>query len=820
MIGIGFSRRANTLTRILLRKKMATDLQTKADKDAFGALNTTQVSSQVKVTQRAILNGEQAWNIFSTIENDNKERNGTDAIIWNKYNDGQPFDPAALGATGQSNRYNFPTGFMSSIVDRVTPVPVSIIDQARYLTSASLCNYDQKTKQVDATKAEKTDLLRTKVTRAIRQWPDWKTFCTGLCQELVLIGRCFALFLDPYTPWPKFFKTDQAFLPNGTGEHARTVQFLVARQDLLVHELVNFIKNKEAAADAGWDIQNAVDAINEALPRKAGDETNQTNARDYEDAIREGNRGASYAGASVIPIAHVLAVEASDGKTNPVTHYILHRTKNHNVLFKKEDRFDKVEDAITLFTLEPGNGKFYGSKGLGRKLINKHLAIERARNRMFDQLEMSGMLILKTDASRAPSVQFKVRHPFILCTSDAEFAEQNIEANVKAYLDADAKMMDLAQQRVGQYLPNQLTNNEGMRDKTAREVTIDFQREAEAKVAFLSRFWGQFADLVSAMQRKLLDPETNDQVAKDLQAELKLYGVTADEMAEFANAPAAEVIQDLTQIQNQQIIAVAAKYGNDPDINKRELKIRDISAMSSPAIAQELVLPPKDVAANVIEAAREQMMETESMNMGSPGMPVSPRDDHKTHLDVIIPDLMQAIGKGAQLGGIHPQDLGRLSAGLTHAEAHLQAWAQNGADPKALKMYEKALQQIDDGLKKASIQAAQGMAQQQQMQAQQATQAQPQQPPSPDLLKALVSIYPNTTGSVKAQIEKLLGLQPAPPQEADVEAAKEAVFKHPDLPDKVAQSMGTAQPSLPPTPEQVPAPPGSPDEITSPPTLA
>jgi len=796
---------------------MATDLKTDNDKNKEGVLNTTQVSESGKVTQRAILNGEQAWRVYSEIEKANQERNQTDAVIWNKYNDGQPFDPKALADTGQANRYNFPTGFMSSIIDRVTPVPVSIIDSARYLTSASLSNINKETGVVDPTKGEHTGILREKVTKAIRRWPDWKTFCTGMCQELVLIGRCFALFLDPYTPWPKFFKTDQAFLPNGTGEHSRSVQFLVAKQDLLVHELVNFIKNKQAAEDAGWDISAAVMAINEAMPRKP--ETDDSSGqRSYEDCIREGNLGASYAGASVIPIAHVFAVEATDtAKDNPVTHYILYRNKEHQVLFNKNDRFDKVEDAITLFTLEPGNGKFYGSKGLGRKLINKHLAIERARNRMFDQLEMSGLAILKTDASRAPNVQFKVRHPFILVTADADFAEQEINANVKAYLDADAKMMDLAQQRVGQYLPNQLTNNEGMRDKTAKEVTVDYQREAEAKVAFLSRFWGQFADLVSAMQRKLLDPETTDKCAKELQAELRLSGVTKEEMEEFANAPAAEVIQDLTQIQNQQILMVAAKYGNDPDINKRELKIREISAMSSPAIAEALMLPPRDVTANVIESARAQMQETEDMNMGAPGLPVSPRDDHKTHLDVVIPDLLQAVANASQVG-IDPPSLGKLAAGLTHAQAHLQMWTQAGADKSTIKPYVAGLKQVDDILKKLSIKAAQGMAQQQDQQAQAAGEAakQAQQPVSPDVMKLLVSLYPNTVGSIKRQIEQILGLKPADPNEADVEAAKEATFKHPDLPEKVA-NMATPNPVAPDT-QGVPAPPGAPANIAEPPT--
>jgi hypothetical protein len=111
------------------------------------------------------------------------------------------------------------------------------------------------------------------------------------------------------------------------------------------------------------------------------------------------------------------------------------------------------------------------------------------------------------------------------------------------------------------------------------------------------------------------------------------------------------------------------------------------------------------------------------------------------------------------------------------------------------------------------------MAQQQDQQAQaqgQAQQAQ-QNPVSPDVMKLLVSLYPNTVGSIKRQIEQILGLQPADPNEADVEAAKEAVYKHPDLPEKIAdKAVAQAAPQLP--QQSIPAPPGGVQPTPEPPT--
>lgn len=815
---------------------MATDLQLPENKarQQEGVLVSTQVSKEVKITQTSILDGAQAWKMFEETEKQNQIRNETDSLIWNKYNEGQPYDPVALRNSGQGNRYNFPTGFMSAIVDKVTPVPCKIIDQARYLTSASLKNYDYNTKAVDPAKAGKTEMLREKVTKTIRRWSEWKTFYQSLSQELVLIGRAFSLRLDPHTPWPKFFKTDQAFLPNGTGEHARSVQVMVAKQDYLVHELVNFIKDKQNATDAGWEIEPCVKAINEALPKQLNDDGSiATNQRSYEDAIREGNMGSSYSGATVIPVAHVWAIEANNvvGKENTVTQYTLYRKGNHEVLFKKENRFKRIEDLATLFTIEPGNGKFYGSRGLGRKLINKHLAIERMRNRLYDQLEMAGLIILKTDAARAPTVQFKVRHPFILTTTDANLEKEVIEANTASFKDADAMMRDWTQQAVGQYLPSAVMNDQGDREKTAREVSIDWQREAEAQVAFLSRFWGQFADLISCIQRALLDPETTDKAAQELQAELAEAGITREEMDEFANAPAAEVVQDLTQIQNQQIAMVAAKYANDPDINRRELKIRDITAMTSPAIAEALILPPQQVESNMIEAVRQQMMETEAMltSTNNQGIPVSPRDAHQTHLEVLIPDLNQTLAAMTQMGGAKPDALGKVSMGLTHAQGHVQEWAKTGIDPKVVKPYEKALVDIENQLKKLAVQTAKVMAQAQDARETQAVnQQQGQLPPNlnPD---QMIQLYKAAPEKIKRQIEQQLGFTPPTEEEMAKEHATEATLKHPDLPEKVAQAsqanplfsapgampITSTQSAPPPTapPEQLATPGGGPDSV-------
>jgi hypothetical protein len=210
--------------------------------------------------------------------------------------------------------------------------------------------------------------------------------------------------------------------------------------------------------------------------------------------------------------------------------------------------------------------------------------------------------------------------------------------------------------------------------------------------------------------------------------------------------------------------------------------------------------------ANDLEAARQQMMETEAMlsPTNDKGIPVSPRDNHKVHLKVGIPDMTQAVRSLGQMPA-HPQTLGKIALGLTHFEAHTTEWLKAGGDPKEIKPYQNALKQLDGMLKKAALGAAQQMQAMDDMQAQAEQEQQQGGPTLPT--EQLIEIYlgKDTPDTIKRQIEQKLGFTPPTPQEMQEEHAREATLKHPDLPEKVAAAAAGPQP--PPQADQTPVMP-------------
>lgn len=735
--------------------------------DETDNINSPEMSESGEVTVRAITSAEQAYGIASRLEKANEDRNRLNAVILKKYNGGQPYEPSDLKANAEDWRSNAPTGFMSSIVDRITPSPIQAIDSARYLTAASLC-------QNNAEAEAKSEYFRQAVTKSIRRWNGWRDFLSSLFQELILIGYASPLNLNPYSPWPKMFKGDEVFYPDGTGQHAKIVPALSAKEDLLVHDFADaFRKGKEIAEGAGWNFENCIKVINDALPQSAT--SKDVDARKWEDAVREANVGASHSGAKIVRLYHTLAVEPD---TQKITHYIVNRDGNHEVLFSQEDRFEQIEDVTTLFTLQPANGKYYASKGIGRMLLNLHISIERTRNGLFDNLYLAGVKIIKIPPNQSSSFTQRMVGPFMVVSLDGDFEQHGIEAVVTEFIEADNQISRWAEQLVGTYISG-LRGEDGP-DKTAHEAVIEANRDTQAKTAFLARTLGQLADLIGQITRRLCDPETTDQIAKDLQKELKdpeRGNLTKEEIDELANAPAAEVVQDLTQMSNQQIAAVFPVLKGDPNIDQNVLYERFLAAAVNLQFSKDVLLTEQNVQANDIEAVRQQMGETEDILKGSPGVPVSPRDDHPNHLKTIFSDLKAGLPNIAKAAPNDPSVLDHLNAQLVHSGAHINEMKKQGAPPDATKPFEDAQNAFEGVLNHLAeaIKQSQNAPQSPVARPNAPAVSTPQATPpsvstaSPDseptmggipegILKAWIGQYPNISVEARAALEKVSGL--------------------------------------------------------------
>ena len=721
-----------------------------------------------KINRPAVSDGAQAWSIFKALRDANLTRNDLNSEIVSRFNGKLPRIESTR-STGEAWKSNFPTGFMEGIISTVVPTLTSFIESAQSYTQSHL---DDDTEEA----RNKSELAQEAFTKKVRSWRGWRSFCYALCQEVILIGYAFSAWTDEYEWRPTFYRQDQARIPDGSEQFSEYVQTLGIDQSFLIHELVDVIDDRKSAEAAGWNVDNVIEALNNAMP----DDPNRKNTegsltRTYEDMMREGNIGSSFStGARVVDAGHLLVIEPDEG----VSHFILDRNNSNNVLFDKHKRFDSMSEVVVLFTLEPGNGKFYSSKGLGRRLLNLTIAIDNTVNEAVDQLRVASLLIVQWDNAGKTLPPPRVKAPFMMIDPNAKFDQKaGFQANVSAFIELHNKLLEIAQQAVGAYIQGAV-KDATTGDKTATQARVDYQRELKSTAAFISRFAGQLAEMFQEMQKRLCNPDTTDDEAKDFQKQLKEYGFSKAEIKEWAESSVAEVLQDLTQGENNAKIAIAEKFRGNPNFDQIKLDEIEVTAMigGNPSFAKEVMLAEGIDPTMEVEQVREQIMENEAIIAGA-SIPVSPRDNDEVHLKVLIPELMkggQAMAQNPQAVLQNPGMLDHVNAAIIHGQAHLQSWEKKGAQPDKIAPYEQALKKADDALTgfAGNLQKMKG-AQQQPQQPQQ-SQQQPQAPQSSDgdvdqggamsekTLVAWISKYEALPGPERARLEAIGGIGPQP----------------------------------------------------------
>lgn len=675
------------------------------------------VNPQTGEVLPAVLSFDQAYQTYKNFVTDNRERNNKNAAIARKINGEQPWNPRKLRSAGQAWRSNRPTGFMSSLIKRLTPPYKQVVDQLPLLT------YSRFSDQKLGTEANQ-DIFRRAITDCIRQWDGWADFMSQLVDEDIGYGYAAVGYEDEFTWKPKMHRSDEAMFYVGCPQLASKVKIWALKEDFFVDDIVEILRNPEAAADAGWRVDNLVKKLNTSS-KQFDDKANEENTRVYEDLIRENNLASSFTSSiRVVKTGHVYALNPDGG----VDHYIFDRDDGVP-LFYRRARYAKMENCLALFTAEVGDRTLHGSRGAGRALYNTHVSIEQARNLIQDALHLSGLLLLrKTQKAGVGSLEtpgLTVNHPFAIVGDGYEVLENvKFEINSEAFFALDRHSTMQAEIQIGAFMPGQILDDKGQR-RTASEVNYVASIDAQIRAGMLARFADQVFALIDQMQRRICRPlvaqyaqQVNEQIiatekipvfdielwnslvdsgteSEFFYVELPSYidqdalrcvlkmiqeGLTLSQISILANSSSRANVDDAIASQSGVLDLIVSKYAMDPIIDTVELKRRDIASKLGASAAERLMnvdLSPM----SILRQQRQQLMELTSMMAGQP-MPIDPTDDDKAHLDALVSRVLPMIEQVEQI----PLDSSRqfLELASQHAEQHFQSAIQKGVRPTEL----------------------------------------------------------------------------------------------------------------------------------------
>lgn len=631
-----------------------------------GVIQSPEINSAGKPTQRAVKDAKMAKDIVDVFITSNRNRQIVNSRIMAKYNSERPYDAAKMEAEGLGWRQNFTTKPLPTMIEKVAPRFTDAIKNLKYFTNAALSNRWENS-------TEKTEKFRKIITDTIRSRKGWNTLIDDIAFENALFGHAVVAWLDELSWFPKVFKQDESFLPDGVTQLVASAQALALKEVYLPHELFEYIKDREAAGDVGWLIENTIEQINKASPQQLREQLGSGGTTEtwYQNAARELTLGTSYmSGASVIVVYSLLVREV----TGKVSHYRLAGTEMKPI-FEKEDRFKSMEECLAFFSYQKGNGKMHGSKGIGRDIYELAGMLDRTRNEIVDRSILSGKTLIQGDIKRIHTFKVSVVGMTAIVPNGWTVLEQKIDGNIEPFLKLDSYFSMLVDQLIGSVSPPRL---EGEAFRSPQAWNLVAQREEEGKDAKIARFLEQFAEMVQTMQRRICDSGTDDKDAKEAREKLKEF-LSDEELKELAEQPVAGSVKDYTPLERQLIALVVGEKKGNPLYNQRQMEVEDLTARIGADFAKRVLLPENDPTEQA-EQQRLQQLELLAIQSGQ-SVPVSPRDNHMIHLQMLTPVAEQIAGAIMQ----GQADTVALEAILAHLTEHYNRSLEQGTPKEQLK---------------------------------------------------------------------------------------------------------------------------------------
>jgi len=694
--------------------------------DATPSNDNETVNKDTLEVKRTFKDASQAHSAYRRLKQQNVERNRKNQLIQKKLNNEPPYSPKKLESMGQNWRSNRPTGFLSTMVARIQPPFRQVIEQATTLTFSKY--------PIEGVDAEnKTKIFREEITKCIRGWTGHDDLVAQIVHENTTFGFCGVCW-DDLRDWkPEFLRQDYTFFSIETPQEVEATPIWARKRRYQIAELLPILEDPVTSAMAGWHIKNLVRSINNATPAGRTLDSDD-DARRYEDWIREGSYGASYENDAKYVELGELLVKEPHGKISR----FLFDDKSGDEICTQIDRYNKMSECLALFAIEIGNGNLMGSRGAGRDLYNTHIAVDKARNLVVDNVYLKGMLLLKKGPNaKAGAAPLTVHHPVCYIAEGYEVIPQNLPADVDDFLRLDQFISGLAEIQVGTFLPGSPIEAQG--SKTASEVNRVAAIENQLRQGILMRWTKQYSKAVERMQRGICHPE-HVKAASELKTRLDIArqmvpnavwarrdvvdafdrsvmdlpsflvpfeipehldedaincclnmlerNLPPSDILLMAFSPAEELLADTQAQDNAMLDMMIQRYTGNPNVNQDELLKLDWSRKMGEEIANAVILPKDQVETIAIEATRQQIIELQSIIAGQE-VPVSPRDNDIVHLDVISQKLMPLIEQ-APAGALPPEMVQPFMKALQHFMGHVQQAKAKGSNTA---QYEQAAKQ-------------------------------------------------------------------------------------------------------------------------------
>lgn len=616
-----------------------------------------------------------------------------------------PFDDATLQALGQSNRTNNNFRYMRLFHSKVMAALNDTIESTPYLLSVRT---KAGNKQAQVRYSER---LSFHLTKLIRNMEGYHSIMNYLLHNFAYHGFAAAYFDDKDTWYWNAGGLDDFAFERKTKPDPKTIEIVFASRTLRVHELLDFIRDKETAKMAGWNpevVEQVCKTASYSLPNYLKSETTIETMEKNGDLTMADMTGTS------IPIVHAWIKEFDGTVTHAVFYEMNQQTPNssqdssfevkedivNEFLYMKEKAYDSMEQAFVMFPYGTStNGFIHSLRGFGNDILPQTKVANKLTCVGVDAAMQNLSITLQAtnEAARLDAAVNPIGNYTII--------DGNFQISNSANVDIPKGMggiMDMMQSSIRDYLGEIDTQADGSMGKTQFETEVMLGNATRLAHRVQARLMECLTKLFREIVRRVISPELDEHVkgyeeVKAMIEDLDYEGVPIEALRAIdpRYTLATPAIGDGSPVRRKLMLNDMFKYMQFLPKSGQDNLMRMITVENMTPFLGDLVYPEPGSEFGQPNVEAIAAMQNNQMIQGME-VPVLPNEDHRVHADVHANEILVLIPEQE----LTKEQMAELAPTLEILASHLQEHMQYLAVKKEIipeyAQYEKLLRRCNE----------------------------------------------------------------------------------------------------------------------------
>lgn len=648
------------------------------------------INDEGKAPKTRIGSASALHELFMNAWNADLESSRDRANVSSMIDNAPPFDQAELDALGQGQRANLNFGEAAALCEQAHTAYNDLTSSVDKIATFEIEYGDNQQR------LEWEEVLAEEFDNILRGWSRFEYNQQERARNFIDHGVAFDYWENEFDWKWKTAGLMDVRIPRHTPACTEDIDYLFIRRRFTTPQLYKYIEDKETAKAAGWNIETTQEAIRLATT------SNITNlsTMDWENIEVEIKNNDIYFGrvrTKEIHVLHAYVVEF-DGS---VSHYITtEEGQLKDFLYKKERRFENIDQCLQLFTYGIGDGFLHSIRGLGYKIFPQVQINNQLRCSLIDSTTFSMSQIVQTDSeSSMDELAFAYLGPLSIIPPGVKIVDVDRPDLGKVGIPTIEHLEQMLHGQIGSYQPRGADLGPSGTEKTKFEVQARLQQQATISTGAMNLFYIPYEKSLNEVYRRMVQPGLQQNFpggkeAFEFRRRCMQRGVPEDAFRKVKRVHAVRAIGFGSSSARMLALDEIAQIAPQLDEVGRRNVIRDRIAAHVGYAQADRYAPPLNQGVRPILDQKIAELENGQMVLGQQ-IQVGKTEVHIVHLAVHcneISQIMKAIKAGVVPG---PNGSQQLHLFIPHCQQHLQAMSIDPTRKMQIRQFGKVLNIVE-----------------------------------------------------------------------------------------------------------------------------